>query len=110
MCEDEPIYIVTELMPGGSLLSLLRTMHKNKQDLSMDVLIDMAAQVCNARHTTVMVIAVASSEYTNDFILMVALWFLLSIYLSFFFFFSSPNLSGRRLDVYRTTTHGVAVA
>jgi len=33
------------------------------------------------------------------------LWFL-SI---FFFFFSSPNLSGRTLDVYRTPTHGVAV-
>ena len=33
-----------------------------------------------------------------------ALW-LLSIYL----FFSSPNLSGRRLDVYHTSTHGVAL-
>jgi len=33
-----------------------------------------------------------------------ALWFLLS-----FFFFSSPNLSGRRLDVYHTFTHGVAL-
>ena len=33
------------------------------------------------------------------------LWFLL---LSFFFF-SSPNLSGRRLDVYHTSTHGVAL-
>jgi len=30
-----------------------------------------------------------------------ALWFLLS--------FSSPNLSGRRLDVYRTSAHGVAL-
>jgi len=32
-------------------------------------------------------------------------------YLSFFlssFFLSSPNLSGRRLDVYQTSTHGVA--
>jgi len=31
---------------------------------------------------------------------------------SFYFllsFFSSPNLSGRRLDVYRTSTHGVAL-
>jgi len=28
-------------------------------------------------------------------------------YLSFFF--SSPNLSGRRLDVYHTSTHGVAL-
>jgi len=26
-----------------------------------------------------------------------------------FFFFSSPNLSGQRLDVYRTSTHGVAL-
>jgi len=34
-----------------------------------------------------------------------ALWFL-SI---FFFFYSSPNLSGRRLDVYHTSTHGVAL-
>jgi len=35
----------------------------------------------------------------------VVLWFLLS----FFFLFSSPNLSGRRLDVYHTSTHGVAL-
>jgi len=32
-----------------------------------------------------------------------ALWFLSS------FFFSSPNLSGRRLDVYHTSTHGVVI-
>jgi len=32
------------------------------------------------------------------------LWFLLS-----FFFLSSPNLSGRRLDVCHTSTHGVAL-
>jgi len=32
-----------------------------------------------------------------------ALWFL-SFYLSFF---SSPNISGHRLDVYHTSTHGV---
>ena len=25
------------------------------------------------------------------------------------FFYSSPNLSGRRLDVYHTSTHGVAL-
>ena len=30
-----------------------------------------------------------------------------SIYLAFFFF--SPNVSGRRLDVYHTSTHGVAL-
>ena len=33
-----------------------------------------------------------------------ALWFLSSI-----FFYSSPNVSGRRLDVYHTSTHGVAL-
>jgi len=33
-----------------------------------------------------------------------ALWFLSSSFL-----FSSPNLSGRRLDVYHTRTHGVAL-
>jgi len=27
----------------------------------------------------------------------------------FFFLFSSSNLSGRRLDVYHTSTHGVAL-
>jgi len=32
-----------------------------------------------------------------------ALWFLSSIFLS------SPHLSGRRLDVYHTSTHGVAL-
>jgi len=36
-----------------------------------------------------------------------ALW-LLSFFLSIFFY-SSPNLSGRRLDVYHTSTHGVAL-
>ena len=33
-----------------------------------------------------------------------ALWFL-----SFFLFLSLPNISGRRLDVYHTLTHGVAL-
>jgi len=31
------------------------------------------------------------------------------LFLSSIFFFSSPNLSGRRLDVYHTLTHGVAL-
>jgi len=35
-----------------------------------------------------------------------ALWFLSS---SSFFFFSSPNLSGRRLDVYHASIYGVAL-
>ena len=32
-----------------------------------------------------------------------------SFYLSSIYIFSSPNLSGRRSDVYHTSTHGVAV-
>jgi len=31
------------------------------------------------------------------------------LYSSFFFLFSSPNLSGRRLDVYHTSTHDVVL-
>jgi len=31
------------------------------------------------------------------------------LFLSIFFFYSSPNLSGCRLDVYHTLTHGVAL-
>jgi len=39
-----------------------------------------------------------------------ALWFLSFFLLSFFLsFISSPNLSSRRLDVYHTSTHGVAL-
>jgi len=37
-----------------------------------------------------------------------ALWCLSFIFLSFYLF-SSPNLSGRRLDVYHTKTYGVAL-
>jgi len=51
---------------------------------------------------------------TSSVVIMVALWnradhyiFILSFVLSFFF--SSPNLSRRRLDVCHTSTHGVAL-
>ena len=33
----------------------------------------------------------------------------ISFHLSSSFFLSSPNLSGRTLDVYHTSTHGVAL-
>jgi len=35
--------------------------------------------------------------------------FYLSIYLSIYLLFSSPNLSGHRLDVYHTSIYGVAL-
>jgi len=45
-------------------------------------------------------------------IFMVALYFcpVVSIFFLLSFFFPSPNLSGRRLDVYHTSTHSVACA
>ena len=52
-----------------------------------------------------MLIMVALCNRADHYVF--ALW-----YLSFFllsFFFSSPNLSGRRLDVYHISTHGVAL-
>jgi len=51
------------------------------------------------------IIMVALCNRTDHYIF--ALWFLSFFF--FFFFFSSPNLSGRRLDVYHTSTHGVAL-
>jgi len=38
-----------------------------------------------------------------------ALWFLSIFFFFFFFFLSSPNIGGRTLDVYHTSTHGVAL-
>ena len=49
-------------------------------------------------------VMVALSNRADHYIF--ALLFLSSV---FFFFYSSPNLSGRRLDVYHTLTHGVAL-
>jgi len=50
------------------------------------------------------VIMVALCNRADHYIFV--LWFLSS---SIFFFYSSPNLSGCRLDVYHTSTHGVAL-
>jgi len=38
-----------------------------------------------------------------------AIIFLPCVFFLSFFFFSSPNLSGLRLDVYHSSTHGVAL-
>jgi len=52
--------------------------------------------------TTMRVIIATLCNRTGHYIF--ALWFLFS-----FFFFSLPNLSGRRLDAYHTSAHGVAL-
>jgi len=46
--------------------------------------------------------------------IMAALWnraghYIFALWLSIYLFYFSPNLSGRRLDVYHTSTHGVAL-
>jgi len=85
--------------------------------------------VCNNRTSSVS-IGVCICSNLNSSLIMVALcnradhyilpcdFYLLSSSLwppyifsscGFFFFFSKPNLSGRRLDVYHTSTHGVAL-
>ena len=57
--------------------------------------------VCTCTCTLVMMAALCNRAGYYIF----ALWFLSSSSI----FFSSPNLSGRRLDVYHTSTHGVAL-
>jgi len=58
----------------------------------------------------------APDVYLQSVVIMAALRSICGHYIfcpvSFFFFllFPSPNVSGRRLDVYHTSTHGVALA
>ena len=55
--------------------------------------------------TSLALVMVALRNRADHYIF--ALWLLLSSFV--LLFFSSPNLSGRRLDVYHTSTHGVAL-
>ena len=58
-----------------------------------------SVRICYAgRQTAIFMVALCNRADHNIF----ALWFLLSS-------FSSTNLNGRRLDVYRTSSHGVAL-
>ena len=54
-----------------------------------------------------MLIMVALCNRADHYIFM--LWFVVVLLLLLLLFFSSPNLSRRRLDVYHTSTHGVAL-
>jgi len=83
----------------------------------------MVVCVCVPHHAVFLQAGCPSCHPTNSvkalkaLLIMVALWnradhyifalWLLSFFLSFFI--SSLNLSGRRLDVYHTSTHGVAL-
>jgi len=52
---------------------------------------------------------VAAYEIGQAIIFLPCGFFLLSSFFPFLLLFSSPNLSGRILDVYHTSTHGVAL-
>jgi len=59
------------------------------------------------KNTDVMLFMVALCNRADHYIFM--LWLVLLLSFFFFLFFSSPNLSGWRLDVYHTLAHGVAL-
>jgi len=70
--------------------------------------------VTSPRHSSLK--KVSYSYKAHFYFVMAALWYRAGHYIfalwflsSSIFFFSSPNLSGRRLDVYHTSTHGVAL-
>ena len=65
------------------------------------LLIDVSDVFCVGLFCYSTLIMVALCNRADHYIF--ALWFVSSI------FFSSPNLSGRRLDIYHTSTHGVAL-
>jgi len=55
----------------------------------------------------IIIIIIMAALWNRGAIIFLPCGYYLSIILSIFF--SSPNLSGRRLDVYHTSTHGVAL-
>jgi len=73
-----------------------------KQSLPLFIIFSQTAVVCNK---------IFSKEYLwSPYVIGQTIIFLAcGFYLSFFFFFSSPNLSSQRLDVYHTSTHSVAL-
>jgi len=66
----------------------------------------MAALRSRCGHYIFVMFMIALCNMADHYIF--ALWFLSFLFLSSFFF-SSPNLSGRRLNVYHTSRHGVAL-
>ena len=69
-------------------------------------LVDRTQRVCISGVMSRWLFMVALCNRADHYIFM--LWFVLLL-LSFFLFFSSPNLSSRRLDVYHTSAHGVVL-
>jgi len=89
----------------GSAEALVKLGWKIKYILIAYFLCNICAKNCRNRTVYVNIIANCKGRtFFWDTVYIFALWFLS------FFFFSSPNLSGHRLDVYHTSTHGVALS
>ena len=84
-------------------LTIARRFH---EQLHAYHLLDHSFQPATVYSLLFMLFMVALCNRADHYIF--ALWFL-SIFFPSSSFFSSPNLSGRRLDVYHTSTHGVAL-
>ena len=86
--------LLSALCPPAPLKSLTSWRYTNQ------IIIIMVAPWNRADHYIFILFMVALRNRADHYIFML---FLLS------FFISSPNLSGQRLDVYHTSTHGVAL-
>jgi len=78
--------------------------------MNRDSLVDVTT-VCTQRRTCIVDILSAVYLQRSATLIYGRLGQTIYIFILFLssFFFSSPNLSGRRLDVYHTSTHGVAL-
>jgi len=79
----------------------------NEPDGGTDIATLVRGALAEVRTVPVLLVMAALCNRGPLYFCPVVSFYLLSIfYLSFF---SSPNLSGHRLDVYHTSTHGVAL-
>jgi len=105
-------YIICSIVFHDTQLSLLsnvpfpKTLSDFKLDWQVSVCLTMTTYLqrwCGPGHITLVMLVIMAALHSRCRHYIFILWFLLSS------FFSSPNLSGRRLDVYHTSTHGVAL-
>ena len=101
------LHLLAAAAPGGGTCSLSQSQQPFLANwLCGQSVIHVALAACffSGSHSTALIM-VALCNRADHYIF--ALWFLSSSI--FYFFYSSPNLSGCRLDVYHTSTHGMAL-
>ena len=95
---------------GGSGLRLFMVALWNRADHYIFTLWFVMAALCNRGAIIFLSCSFLWSPYViGQTIIFLPCDFYLSSFLLSSFFLSSPNLSGRRVDVYHTSTHGVAL-